>query len=203
MIGQGGAYAPAGGRVQADDLQLHLSGEDAAAYLDGGVSHAERARIEAHLAECDTCRDEVVAVVRLLHRRSAPRRWMAGLGIAAAAAILLLVIVPNTPHRSVTREPPVTVAGAPRPVAPVGATPAFSNLTWTSVPRADRYRVQVFDDAGTVLWETDTPDTSATVPARVTFAPARVYYWKVEARTGFDRWAESELTRFTIRPARE
>jgi putative zinc finger protein len=192
--------------VEPAELESHLSGEEVAAYLDRAVSESARARIEAHLDECDSCRDEVVDVWRLLRRRSATRRWLGGVGIAAAAAAVVLTVqagglgwLPGSTYR----EDPGTSTASPMPIAPLGTVPGVHVMTWTSVPRADRYRVRLFDAGGAVLWETVIPDTSTAVPPTVVLTPAVAYYWKVEARTGFDRWAASELMRFTIASPRE
>lgn len=193
--------------MQPPDLQSHLSGEDTAAYVDRAISARERARIEAHLSDCGTCRAEVVDAMRLLRQHSSGRRWLGGLGIAAAAAAaLLLTIRPGSLDwrpGSTYREAPLTRATAPTPIAPLGAVPAVHALTWTSVPLADRYHVRVFDAGGAVLWDTEIPDTSAAVPPAVLLTPGLAYYWNVEARTGFNRWAVSDLTRFTIGPPRD
>lgn len=187
--------------------ESHLSGEDVAAYLDRAVSESERARIEAHLGGCDSCRGEVVDVWRLLRRRAGTRRWLGGMGIAAAAAAVVLLTIQagglGWLPGSTYREDPVTSTGAPMPIAPLGAVPAVPVMTWTSVPRADRYHVRLFDAAGAVLWETVISDTSTAVPPTVRLAPGLAYYWRVEARTGYDRWAASELMRFTIDPGRD
>ena len=193
--------------MQPADRAAHLTSEDAAAYLDRAVSESERARIEAHLGGCDACREDVVGALRLLRQRSANRRWLGGLGIAAAAAaVLVLAIRPgglDSPPGSAYREPPITRAAAPTPITPRGAVLAVHRLAWSSVPLADRYRVRLFDAGGAVLWQTELQDTTAAAPRAVLLTPGLVYYWKVEARTGFDRWAASELTRFTIGPPRE
>jgi putative zinc finger protein len=192
--------------VQPADPAGHLSGEDVAAYLDRAVAETDRARIEEHLAECGVCRLEVVDVHRVLRKHSLTRRWVRGIGIAAAAAALLLVFGPLALRQETGptyREPPVTTAAAPTPLAPRGAVTAVSPLTWSAVPRADRYRVRVYDAAGNIMWEAETPDTATAVPEAVSLVAGEAYYWKVEARTGVDRWAASDLTRFTIGPARE
>lgn len=50
-----------------------------------------------------------------------------------------------------------------------------------------------------MLWERETADTSAPPQGSVMLRAGLAYYWRVEARTGFDRVAESDLTEFVIR----
>jgi tetratricopeptide (TPR) repeat protein len=88
------------------------SAEDLAALLDGRLPPHERQRIEAHIAECETCYDWFAEIATLQDDaavdganaatdalRAAPpgRRWrtpMVGAGLAAAAAIWLAVAPP-------------------------------------------------------------------------------------------------------------
>jgi len=44
----------------------HLSVDDAASYIDGTLSDDAREVVERHLAECDSCREEVAASARLV-----------------------------------------------------------------------------------------------------------------------------------------
>ena len=46
----------------------HLTVAEVAAYLDFLVDPVSRRRIEAHLASCDACLDEVLATLALLQR---------------------------------------------------------------------------------------------------------------------------------------
>jgi hypothetical protein len=71
-------------------------------------------------------------------------------------------------------------------------------LRWTAVPGADRYRVTLFDADGRVLFETQVPDTIAALADSVSLQAGRPYFWKVEARTGFDRWTGSSLAEFRV-----
>ena len=50
------------------------------------------------------------------------------------------------------------------------------------------FRVTLFDAVGRVLYELQVADTAVAIPDSVTIVPARSYLWKVEARTGWDRW---------------
>jgi hypothetical protein len=100
------------------------------------------------------------------------------------------------------RAPPITAAVAPNPTAPVGAVADARALRWDAVPGADRYRVTLFDAEGVVLYGTELPGTRAPLPDTVVLSSGRTYYWRVEARTGFDRWAASDLIGFSIAAGR-
>jgi hypothetical protein len=71
-------------------------------------------------------------------------------------------------------------------------------LRWSAAAGADRYRVTLFDADGRVLYETEVGETVAPLPDSVAPGPGRPYLWKVEARTGFDRWSASDLVEFTV-----
>jgi anti-sigma factor RsiW len=51
----------------------HLSAEQVAAYIDGALSHAERARVEGHLVRCHACLAELIDLLRDI-RRWGPQR---------------------------------------------------------------------------------------------------------------------------------
>lgn len=78
------------------------------------------------------------------------------------------------------------------------AVPIADSVRWTSVPRADRYRVIVYDAAGTVLLDASTRDTAVALPAGLGRAGPAMHWSRVEARTGWDRWVESEWASFTV-----
>jgi anti-sigma factor RsiW len=182
--------------------ERHLEPEEVVAYVDGAATGDERRWIESHLATCADCRQEVreiVGIVRALPGKTSVRRriWLPA---AAAAAIVLILAWPR--HRPGVvmrtgehRQGVVTTTVAPRPLAPVGSVIRGDTLVWSSVPGADAYAIRLFD-ASNMLWEGQTTDTVATLPASVGLRAGATYYWKVEARTGFGRWVASELVEF-------
>ena len=91
----------------------------------------------------------------------------------------------------------MTTTVAPTLIAPIGVTQATDSFTWTSVPKADRYRLTLFDRAGTMLWQAEGSDTAMAAPRSVVIGESATLLWKVEARTGWDRWVESELIEFS------
>jgi hypothetical protein len=178
----------------------------------------------SHLATCAHCRARLAAVVHLLRDRSiaeeverlAPRRQSGSLiaGVltsAAAAALAGLMLWPEggkiqlrrAPLQSVVRrEGIVTATVAPRIVSPAVVATAGDSLRWTTVPRADLYRVIVWNRAGAVVWQGETRDTALPLPPKFTGGGSTRYLWKVDARTGWDRWVSSALRELTIRTGR-
>jgi anti-sigma factor RsiW len=183
----------------------HLDSREVAAYLDHTLQSEDRARVENHLADCTHCRGEVVAVARLMHRRSRMRRWY--IPLAAAAAALLLIVAPwqrLRDHKSqpVLREPTTTSTQVPVALAPLGGVAGLPAFIWSSVPHADRYRLTLFDRDGSIVWETQIAETTAVAPDTVAPGVGVPYFWKVAARTGLDRWVASDLVAFTLNAPR-
>jgi len=91
----------------------HLSIEDAASYIDGTLSDDAREVIERHLAECDTCREEVAASSRLIATlpATAGRRLPWRLVLPLAAGILVAVVLARPTRR--TDVAPAQERGAP------------------------------------------------------------------------------------------
>jgi hypothetical protein len=58
--------------------------------------------------------------------------------------------------------------------------------------------VIVFDAAGTLHWDVSTRDTVLALPRSLPRFGRAMYWSRVEARTGWDRWVESEWTSFTV-----
>ena len=187
-----------------------LDVEMISALADGTLAADARAQALAHMATCVYCRRAIASVAGALadgpvtheievveDRVSRSRRVVRiVIPLAAAATVLVLLWAPteNTDpiHRGGSQE---TV---PVPVGPVGAVADGSSFLWKAVAGADRYRVTLFDTRGDVLYETETLDTTMVLPDSARLIIGQLYLWKVEARTSWDRWTESELVQFTI-----
>jgi hypothetical protein len=185
-----------------------------AALSDGGLDGEARELAVEHLARCAHCRANLSSLVRALadppvaHEvgRVDSRRRDPFLHVAvplAAAAILLLVVWPRQlDDRRVTeaghRAPTITAAPEPSGLWPIGPVAGASSLRWEAVPAADLYRVSLFDAKGRVLYESQLTDTVAPLPDSITLVAGLTYLWKVEARTGWDRWSGSPLVEFSL-----
>jgi hypothetical protein len=181
----------------------HIGEATVAAYVDGVLEAGERVRVEEHLGSCAECRLEVASVSRIVSTartggRSATRLF---LPIAAAAGLALAWLGYNAMPGSDPehRGAGVQTVSSPRALSPVGIVDSVPAVVWTSTPGAQRYRVRVFDADGTVVWETEVSDTSAVPPSTLALRRGVSYFWKVEARTGFDRWSASDLVEFAHR----
>jgi hypothetical protein len=182
-----------------------------AALADGSLDVKTRAGALPHLTSCSRCRSAVASVARALADSLVARErralegavWRRLVRIAAplaAAAVLLLLVWPRhtenggLPHRA----PTITAAAAPVPLSPVGVVVGAKALQWKAVAGAELYRVTLFDAAGGVRYESVLADTVVSVPDSIILTPGQPYLWKVEARTGFDRWSASDLVEFSI-----
>jgi predicted anti-sigma-YlaC factor YlaD len=180
-----------------EDIVYHLDASLMATYIDRRASGDETRRVEDHLATCPACRTEWMAVQGLVHRTALPS-VRALLPLAAAATVLLLFWPWRAGRDPVHREPAVVTSQAPGVIAPRGVVTSAPAVVWSLVPGADRYRVSVFDSVGRVLWETSTADTILAVPDSVGLTHGAAYFWRVHARTGYDRWIESSLVEFRL-----
>jgi len=218
-----GRLREAAGSVRAS-VSLERLGETAdcldeltvADFVMGRLGPEARGPIVSHLLSCARCRSVVRAGGRLLAdpalapelsgaaRPSAGIRWRGWslpLGLAAAAALLLLLLVPRRSDDGSTlglRDTTLTSADAPVPIAPRASVPRVDQLVWSKVPRAERYRLRLYDSEGAVLWTVETADTVAALPDSVGLSSRVTYFWKVEAQTEWKRWASSDLVEFRL-----
>jgi hypothetical protein len=200
--------------MSSETNSLHLSDWQAAAYVDGRMSPAERARLEDHLEECDLCRREVVDVARVVERPAEviarPRRrvLVSGLGVAAAALAVLLfrprvgVDVSRDQLREVetgaeTEGVPRISAVRPANGAMIGATERA--IVWRSAGSDATYRITLGDAMGGTLWRTETSDTSSVFPADVSMEPGVTYFWHVDALLPSGVSATTRVQSFTVR----
>ena len=197
--------ASADRRIETPDC---LEENAIADFVEGRLAPEARTPVVAHLLTCARCRSLVRATGRLLADpaltpdvRRPWRRWSVPLGLAAAAALVLAFWPSSGDHRSPPpelREPPLTSTLAPSPIAPRASVGQVDRLVWSSVPHAERYRVRLYDSAGSAVWTVETADTSVALPDSVGLTPRATYFWKVEAQTEWRRWAASDLVEFRV-----
>ena len=196
---------------ETDDCLDELTVAD---FVAGRLGTETRAPVVTHLLSCARCRGVVQAAGRLLADAALGpelsgavrtpagrrwRRWSLPLGLAAAAALLLLLVPRHGDDGSMPGlrdTTTLTAAGAPVPIDPRASIARVNRFVWSSVPRAARYRLRLYDDVGAVLWTLETSDTVVALPDSVKLVPRGTYFWKVEAQTEWRRWAASDLVEF-------
>lgn len=189
-----------------------LDPEIVAALAEGSLDADTRSRALRHLAGCALCRRAVASVtaaladepitheIEIAEGRHGWRRKVLRITVPLVAAAILLLLLRSPAAVDVGGHRGAAELGsqAPVPVSPVGPVAAVHVLVWTRVADADAYRVALFDAEGRVVYETRATDTTTALPDSIVLVAGRPYLWKVEARTGFDRWATSALVEFSI-----
>ena len=181
-----------------------LDPDTMAALADDAADIADRNAAVAHLAICGRCRAELAETCAALRDpaigttpASRRRAVVAGLGLVACAAAAILVVAVHRPHDEPAPQlrDDVLPAHVPATLAPRGSISAAPVFRWSSTPGADRYHVTVFTGDGALVWETETGDTTVAAPITPWHHDVN-YFWKVAARTAFDRWSGSRLVMF-------
>ena len=190
----------------------HPATQELAAYLEHRLDDASRGRVESHLVECDQCRRDVVDGERVLRsapgRRTAARRPVAlRAGLAAAAALLLTVLPRDEPRdgQPVERGPDAPV-GTPAPaivvVEPTDATRLTAppaTFVWRRAPGVSLYKFTLTDEQGRVLWSASTQDTVLKPPASLVAPTSARYYWYVDALRADGSAVSSGVQAFRVR----
>ena len=171
----------------------HLETAVIAAYLDGNLGENDLDDVESHLADCEACSREVLALhdtLRSYERRKVRRVWLPAVAVAAVLAGLFLlqpwVENPALPEREMPLERGAAdvdgsslQALAPENGASVGARGL--GFAWRSVGPGARYLLTLTTVNGDSVWTAVTADTSAVLPNDVTVIPGEEYYWYVDA----------------------
>jgi hypothetical protein len=185
----------------------HLSIDDAASYIDGTLTDEARVDIERHLAECDTCREEVAASSRLIATlpATAGRRVPWRLVLPLAAGILVAVVLARPTRR--TDVAPAQERGAPSDasqivlVAPApDATVAVgtSRFVWHPIAGSIGYRVVIKDASGAPVWSGDVADTVLAIPAELRLRAGESYVWRVDGQRADGTTASSAEASFQV-----
>lgn len=188
----------------------HLDPDVIAGYVDGRLGSAERTGAEAHLAACHACRHELLAVRELVASyRPATPRLRAVIPLAAAAALFLAVglpmfagrgerLLPGTPIRRPGAEAAVVRAMSPSAGSSLaaGAPVAF---VWGAAEPGSTYRLTLVDEAGVMVWSTETGDTTALLPGHIALTSGQTYFWYVDALRSDGRSLTSGAHSFSVR----
>jgi hypothetical protein len=182
-----------------------------AAYLSGTISATEREMVESHLADCRSCRQQVISARRLLHpqRANRPLLWIAP---AAAAAVVAWIafgpsLGPRRPVDDVVRgnQDSVTADAAATllVISPVnGDTVERAGVVfaWRGTGGQPLFRLTLSDVSGKELWSEQTRDTTLVLPGNVSLDPGRTYFWYVDALGADGRSLTTRTRRFSTVP---
>jgi hypothetical protein len=170
----------------------HLGSQEVAAYLDNTLSDAECARVKAHMADCDVCREEVVSVSKLLERApQSRRRAIAFSTMAAAAAVLAFLLVRPSLDWNAPGKVPVRGGDTPfasegtsgaSAIAPIGRQNGGDSVlfVWHRASSGATYRFTLTDERGEKIWVGSTNDTTLAIPKPTALIPNRTYNWYVD-----------------------
>ena len=194
-----------------DPLPDHPSSELMAAYLSGTLADSDRPAVEAHLAECRACRQQVISARRVLAKQRARRPLLWAVPAAAAAILALVIFSPEIHLRSPgnevlrgDRESPNPDAAATllviSPVSGDTINRAGVVFAWHSHPGQPLFRLTLSDGSGRELWSAETRDTTLTLPAGVSLDRGRTYFWYVDAAGADGRSLTTRTQRFATAP---
>ena len=189
----------------------HTTSEDLAAYLDGEVRPEERARIHAHLDDCESCREETADLIVLLERRSRRklRRFAVPFAAVAAVAGILLVgpALQEGSEESVERlrgSDAAARAEAVLDIRVVNPTPqavvelASLEFAWEGVEEEALYRFTITDESGEPLWSHETFATSVSLPSEVELRSGQSYFWFVDVLLADGRTGTTGVLSFRV-----
>jgi hypothetical protein len=135
-------------------MAVHLTPEQLAAYVDGGLPQAERDGVEQHMAECRECLAQLAGVVRTISALKSARYLIAAVVLvallasaswASAQSVVYTNIIDGKPYRQ-------TIVRVERPAQP--AVPVPPSIATTPVLPSN-YRVPL--GAGSYVPRTRSP----------------------------------------------
>ena len=190
------------------------------AHVDGCARCQTELALFREIANDETSSDEareVEWIASELRRRNnvvafRPKSWRVLYAVAAA-----LVMVIGISYWINFREPAVDTTFDPSEayrtarldvIAPIGELAQAPNeLRWTAVEDASRYRVQIAEVDGTLLWSAGTTQSNVALPPAVIaqFAPGKSLLWEVKAFRGDEMLASSDTqtVRVSVAPLRK
>lgn len=209
-------YLRGGAVIDAESTSPGPHPESAAiaSYLDDRLPAAEKARLQAHLAECSDCRDEVVELVELMEAQKTGRRrrWIVPVVAAAAvAATVLLVSMPvvreESDRTSIVRAPEAAAERealrAISPLSPLQERPVERDalaFAWQPIAEDASYRLTVTDSAGVPMWVAETDQSRIVAPPDVDLESGTRYLWFVDAVLPDGTTATTGVQPFQIAP---
>jgi hypothetical protein len=187
----------------------HLDPDLVASYLENTCDGEERARVEAHLAECSDCSREIAALdetIRTLPGLGRGRMAIPLVALGVAAAIAgLIVLRPSDVPEEIPAGPPIVQRSQPEERSSIEilapATGAVVDageviLRWAPIEPDARYLVTVTSSDGDSVWALMTADSAAAIP--VALDAGGEYLWYVDALLPNGGTASSGIHHFQV-----
>ena len=189
----------------------HLKPEELGAYLERAQRSESAARVEDHIAKCAECREQLIALGRLVQPGASSGRLKRAYWIApvAAAAIAVLLLLPpragdgGSPGEPVLRTGDTEGAVTITAVAPVASSRLHADsavFAWNAVEDRVVYQVSLMDEDLAVIWSGSAEDTTIALPGDVTLERGARFFWYVEALLAEARSARSGVQEFFTLP---
>lgn len=193
----------------APDGHDHLDAEQVAAFLDGGLSPADRLAAESHLAACAPCRAELAQVRALAASAPAPSRRrrlpvpvrgaLAAAAVLAAVAIGLPLLTPSPDDPLLRADRQGEGVATIEPYTSNAGVVAAGNalFAWRPVAGNSSYRFTLTDEVGDVVLQEVTADTLLRLDTLR--LPAGALYWRVDALLPDGQVATTRMQRIEVR----
>ncbi len=184
----------------------HLTPEMIAAYLGQEVSGDGQQAVQQHLLTCKECRVDL-AEASDLGRERRRVRWMA-VGLPAAAAAVLAVVLLGPSMRDVTDDTPVLRGEQAEgtvlfeAVSPINGTEVSRDsllFRWRSEGAQAHYVMTLTDENGDIVWTTGTSDTTLGLSQNVSLVSGQEYFWYVDALLEGARSSTTGVQEFLVK----
>jgi hypothetical protein len=192
----------------SNPAETHVTEGDLAGYLDKSLSPEKHERVERHLADCLSCRSEMITTARVIRRAGIRWFWYWGAsGLAAAAVVVLLIARPFqaddiTGPTLRAPEAPLDVGerhlGVIAPDDGISIARDSMLFVWRPADGETRYRYTLTNVLGEDIWSFDTADTSLVVPTQVVLEIGESYLWYVDALYRDGRSVTTGTRRFEL-----
>lgn len=182
----------------------HLADSQLLAYLERTIDGIGRRRVDAHLAQCERCRADLLAVTRA--RRAHRRRRLVATALPAAAAAVFVLFFLYPSGQDGDRSTVLRAAGAAnalRVIAPADAdtvAPGTITFMWHTAEENARYRFTLTNTVGDDVWTADGVDTTYTLPDTVTLEAGQTYFWYVDVLFADGRSVSAKARELIVRP---
>lgn len=162
----------------------HVTNLEIAAYLDRALAQSDLDRVEAHLAACADCRENLLGARGIVRRVRRPRQIAITTAVAVTLAAVLLVPTwrGRAPETGQEQLRGAKLSAALIAYGPLGSTASASPVfVWGRAAGAATYRLTVSRDGGESVWSESGTDTARVLPDSVRLRRGTSYRWVVDA----------------------